>query len=206
MTLHWHQQPSKCKAIVGPLALWLCIATLISGCSGTPVSLNYYLLHPTGLSVERTTPPIMVTVDKIHLPDYLKHRGLVYQTSDTNIHISTSHLWAEPVEEGMLKTLKQSLLKEGVRLVRADQYEGENPIHLSLYINDFVSTYSGVVILTGEYTLVSSPGVPHVVPFSFRTPLAHDGFSASVSAMREALDSLASTVAKAITKDVGADN
>lgn len=66
----------------------LCITIFsLMACSGTPSSLTYYLLHsPSSGAMSETYPTTakLVIIDRITLPEYLKHRGLVYQTSDTN--------------------------------------------------------------------------------------------------------------------------
>lgn len=87
--------PSLSTAKVLFIGVFALSACLLSACSSAPRSLTYYLLHTTGDTPYAAQETTSVVLDKITLPEYLKHRGLVYQTSDTNLHISTSHLWAE---------------------------------------------------------------------------------------------------------------
>ncbi|PRO68214.1 PqiC family protein [Alteromonas gracilis] len=165
---------------------------LIQGCTSAPTSLNYYLLHSTdSMPLKQSAAKQIIVLDKITLPDYLKHRGLVYQTSDTNLHISTSHLWAEPVEEGLTKVLSSALADKHISLNRGDQYSKEESTHVSLHIGDFISTYEGEVVLSGQYTISSTTDGTSIHPFKFKASLDSDGFSSSIKAMRNTVTQLA---------------
>ena len=165
---------------------------LLQGCTSAPTSLNYYLLHSTdSMPLKQGDIKQIIVLDKITLPDYLKHRGLVYQTSDTNLHISTSHLWAEPVEEGLTKVLSSALADKHISLNRGDQYSKEESTHISLHIGDFISTYEGEVVLSGQYTISSAEDGASIHPFKFNASLDNDGFSSSIKAMRNTVTQLA---------------
>lgn len=166
--------------------------SFLSACSSAPNALTYYLLHATnGASVLEREAKQSIVLDKVTLPEYLKHRGLVYQTSDTNLHISTSHLWAEPVDEGLTKALASALKANNVALVRPDHYASEKAPHISLYINDFVSTYEGEVIFSGQYAISRASEAASIHSFTFKAPLSNDGFASSIKAMRSAIEKLA---------------
>lgn len=173
----------------------------LSACSSAPSSLTYYLLHTTDDATYVTQEDrTVVVLDKVTLPEYLKHRGLVYQTSDTNLHISTSHLWAEPVDEGLTKALTSALVAQRVSLIRPDHYTSEEVIHLALYISDFVSTYEGEVIFSGQYVITQVSGKAQIHRFVFKAPLENDGFSSSIKAMRSTIGKLAEDVKKTANK------
>lgn len=183
------------------ICVFMLVTCLLSACSSSPRSLTYYLLHSTGdasYTTEETSKTVIL--DKLTLPEYLKQRGLVYQTSNTNIHISTSHLWAEPVDEGLTKALTNKLVKQSISLVRPDHYASEEAIHMALHINDFVSTHEGEVIFSGQYVITRVSGEVSVSPFLINTPLENDGFSSSINAMRNAIAQLAKNIKKTINK------
>ena len=191
-------QPTGKALFIGVFALFACV---LSACSSAPRSLTYYLLHTTGDSAYTVNKAsTAVVIDKITLPEYLKHRGLVYQTSDTNLHISTSHLWAEPVDEGLTKALTSALASKQVSLLRPDHYASEEAIHMALHLNDFVSTYEGEVVLSGQYVITHVKGQTQSYPFLFKTPLEDDGFSPSIKAMRNTIQQLAEDIRKTVTK------
>lgn len=181
------------------MALPLLASMLLIACSGTPSSLTYYLLHsPANSSNEEATATVVI--DAVTLPEYLKQRGLVYQISDTNLHISTKHLWAEPIDEGLTKALKHALSKRGISLVPRDHYASQPSTKISLHINDFVSSHTGEVIFSGEYVISLSDNSIKHTPFHLRTTLPNDGFSSSIDAMREAIDELSAMIAKEVAQ------
>jgi len=173
---------------------------LLSGCSSSSTSLNYYLLHSTAYSasVQKSDSPVSLTIDKLVIPEYLKQRGLVYQISETNIHISTKHLWAEPLDEGIFKVLRSELSQRNIKLMKQTDYaRGTLPnakARISLVINDFISTYNGDVVFSGEYVVTSGEVSLGHRPFVFNAPLQNDGFDASVKAMRSALTQLSEQI------------
>ena len=185
------------------LAGFLCVLVLfMGGCSSSSSSLNYYLLHSTSathsVNAQANQTPALLTIDKLVIPEYLKQRGLVYQISETNIHISTTHLWAEPVEEGIVKVLRSALSSKGVKLLKqADYARGSVPAanhRISILINDFVSTYGGEVILSGEYVITAADSEAMHQSFMFKAPINHDGFEASIKAMRATLNQLSEQI------------
>lgn len=177
------------------------VVIFIVGCTSASTTLTYYVLHAVNASQAKPSKEFTyLKLEHFVMPEYLKQRGLVYQTSETNIHISTTHLWAEPVDLGIKKTLKQALSHRGVYLSDNEQYHASNTTHVALHINDFISRFDGEVLLSGEFIVLRSasdanPTVSSVTPFDIRVPLQHDGFSASINAMRVSLTQLASQIA-----------
>ena len=180
------------------------LLSALSGCTSTQSALSYYLLHSAVASEqsesssqssadlsEQYTP---LLISSITLPDYLKHRGLVYQISDTNLHISTTHLWAEPFEEGLLKTLREQLTNNNLIMLTNKDYQGQSVVELSIHVSDFISTFNGNVVLKGHFVVSSQLPEKGRYPFSIETQLEQDGFSASVIAMRRALAVLSTKI------------
>jgi uncharacterized lipoprotein YmbA len=180
------------------------LLSALSGCTSTQSALSYYLLHSAVASEqsesssqssadlsEQYTP---LLISSITLPDYLKHRGLVYQVSDTNLHISTTHLWAEPFEEGLLKTLREQLTNNNLIMLTNKDYQGQSVVELSIHVSDFISTFNGNVVLKGHFVVSSQLPEKGRYPFSIETQLEQDGFSASVIAMRRALAVLSTKI------------
>ena len=180
------------------------LLSALSGCTSTQSTLSYYLLHSAVASEQSESSsqssadlseqytPLLIT--GITLPDYLKHRGLVYQISDTNLHISTTHLWAEPFEEGLLKTLREQLTNNNLIMLTNKDYQGQSVVELSIHVSDFISTFNGNVVLKGHFVVSSQLPEKGRYPFSIETQLEQDGFSASVIAMRRALAVLSTKI------------
>lgn len=179
------------------IALAALLALFVFGCASSNSSLHYYLLHNTSQAKpnvdlkERT----MVVLHKITLPDYLKQRGLVFQMSETNLHIATAHLWAEPLDEGITKSLSNALRLKDVALILHGSANRPAQPTLTLVIDDFIPTWEGDVVLSGSYTLLQASNSIIAKEFYYTIPLEGDGFSMSVQAMRKAIGDLANDIA-----------
>lgn len=191
-----------CKVIRARLIFAAFLGASLVGCASSGSALQYYLLHSTTSSFanEYETPPHRLLINKIILPDYLKQRGLVYQTSSTSLHIATDHLWAEPLDEGITKSLKASLRSQGVMLVTHNMNAKEANDYLTLQIDDFIATWQGDIILSGQYTVKHIDESQSARNFEYILPLAVDGFPASIEVMREAIHALAENIASEVTK------
>lgn len=179
------------------VSIFAMLTCFLTACGSASTPLTYYLLHATNdVSFESRNVKLTIALDKVTLPEYLKHRGLVYQTSDTNLHISTRHLWAEPVDEGLTKALTSALVSNDIALTHPDHYNSKSAetIHMSLHITDLVSTYKGEVIFSGQYLITRTSEETSTHSFVFKSPLNDDGFSSSIKAMRLAIEKLAKDI------------
>lgn len=184
------------------LILALLVSTSLIGCASSGSALQYYLLHSTTSpsATQQAPNSHRLLINKIILPDYLKQRGLVYQTSSTSLHIATDHLWAEPLDEGITKSLKASLRTQGVMLVTHNMNAKEANDYLTLQIDDFIATWQGDIILSGQYIVKHIDESQSATDFEYTLPLAVDGFPASIEVMREAIHALAENIASEVTK------
>jgi uncharacterized lipoprotein YmbA len=175
------------------------LGTTLTGCATSAPPLSYYLLHDAAKNnVSLDTPDALVLINRVVLPDYLKQRGLVFQTSDTGIHIATDHLWAEPMTEGLTKSLRDSLTTHNIELITHAMGAQEVDAYLTLRVDDFIASHQGDIILRGEYFLSYSEEIDESARFYFTFPLPRDGFNASVKEMRLALAALADKIASDI--------
>lgn len=183
------------------MAFILACIFITAGCASSDNTLKYYLLHPTYTTSNNTAiqPHNELLLKQIIVPEYLKQRGLVYQTSATNIHIATDHLWAEPIEEGITKTLKQAFQPLGITLTTSQTSSKNNVSSVILRIDDFIATWHGDVILRGQYDLLNPSGSAHIMHnFHLILPLEDDGFSSSVEVMRLAINQLSEQIVNAL--------
>jgi len=184
------------------LILALLVGASLIGCASSGSALQYYLLHSTTSpsATQQDSSPHHLLINKIVLPDYLKQRGLVYQTSSTSLHIATEHLWAEPLDEGITKSLKAALRTQGVMLVTHNVNAKDINDYLTLQIDDFIATWQGDIILRGQYVVKHIDDSQSAKDFEYILPLAVDGFPASIEVMREAIYALADDIANEVTK------
>lgn len=167
------------------------------GCTSSVAPLKYYVLHApdTNTKIVSDEARQRVKLKSIILPDYLKQRALVVQTSSATLHFSTSHVWAEPLNKSIRQALSAALWKENRILVVPDDVYTDSYPHTGLYIqiDDFLSTYDGEVLVKGQYWLdnVESPQVHH---FDYRQTLQEDGFEHAVEKMRVLISDLANGI------------
>ncbi|WP_181898442.1 PqiC family protein [Alteromonas aestuariivivens] len=174
----------------------------LCGCASKAPSFQYYVLHqPESLAATPATPNQSVILNSLQLPDYLKQRGLVMQTSATQLHFSTLHLWAEPLDNGMTQALRNSLMENsGVLIAPLDMAELSSATRITVLVEDFVATHNGEVVLKGQYWLTYPSKSPQVFLFDFRLPLTQDGFSHAVEQMRKLVDTLGQDIARHLSE------
>ena len=178
------------------IALIVCV---LAGCSSKPTLLNYYTLHDP--QTHSKTAPLsksvkQVEMARVKLPDYLKQRNLAFLLSDTQLHFAPQHVWAEPLYDGVYQSLGKSLMRNhGIYATPNMKYDAdETSLKVRIQIDDFISSYDGQVVLSGQYW-VDHNGEESVYLFYFTLPLEEDGYPHTVRKMRAALTLLAADVA-----------
>ncbi|TCO75943.1 PqiC family protein [Chromatocurvus halotolerans] len=93
----------------GPYFQTLCylLAMTLGGCA-TPAAVDYLTLtSPAQAAIRSDAPP--VSVGPVTLPEYLKRSALARRDSEGALHYSVSELWAEPLDQGIQRTLIEIL-------------------------------------------------------------------------------------------------
>ncbi len=178
------------------IAGYIILLGLLSGCASQAPRLQYYVLHSPAEQPVKTQPAVSLTLDQLILPEYLKQRSLTMQTSSTTLHYSPTHVWAEPVQHGVVQSLTRALHERGVAVLPAGQHRGDvTPATLSIQIDDMIATWQGEVVLKGHFWLdeTAAPGVRQ--RFDYRAPLDDDGFSHAISQLRVLIAQLADDIA-----------
>ena len=182
----------------------IAVLILLTGCASEPARLNHYLLHSTSEAEAEAAKPgeHYINMGQVILPDYLKQRGLAYQTSATQVQLSSQHLWAEPLQSGVVQVLERGLWKQAaITVVPASARAGEPVASLSIQVDNFIASYRGDVIFSGKYWLETESGSPLVRRFAYTLALERDGYDHTVEKMREALHLLARDVAAQVVKE-----
>lgn len=177
------------KWITGAAVLFL------AACSNKPIGLNYYLLHEPTLMMSESTADISqqptIILRSLSIPDYLKQRNLSLQLSESEMHFSSKHVWAEPFGQDFSVALSESLsAKHKMRLQRQSKWTNDvQPEYiLDIQLDDFIPTYDGKLVLKGKFRLEREGAAPQIVKFNYWLPLSQDGFAFSVSQMRLLID------------------
>ena len=125
------------------VAFSIIMAFVLAGCSSRPVSMNYYLLHepvqPSETQDITTWPSIELR--SLSIPEYLKQRSLIVQLSPSELHFSPQHVWSEPVEQGVVQSLKDNLAtshKFRLQTQRLWTNSAQSGYILDISIDDFI--------------------------------------------------------------------
>jgi len=172
---------------------------LLSACSNTTKqTAQYYLLmsdsNTGGQKSRDNAVNIKLYLQNIRLPQYLKQPKLVILKEGNQLHFSHYHLWAESVEQGISKIVKQQLPQvTWFNKMHADA------ISLVIEVDDFYPTTQGEVILKGRYWLQQGEKIK-LINFSYTTSLESDGFVNAVKQMQSLLILFSADIEKAAIK------
>lgn len=178
------------------------LPVIITACSSKPIVLTHYLLHqpmpestPVNADIYSRTP---ILLRSITTPDYLKHRNLSIQTSNNTLHFASQHVWAEPFANSFVFALTSELTEHhNLHLERNEAWitNPQNTAILDIRLQDFIPTYNGNVIATGDFRLELGQGGEVLMRrFHFSLPIEQDGFSHSVATMRKLISQLANEI------------
>ncbi len=193
----------------------LCLAS----CSSTSDTLEtkYYLLNSPSInksisliSTDSEQPKKKEVVLIIEVAEYLQQPFIAMQIDEHSLYYAQSHLWAEPLKSDIMVALalelNNSSSTNNYTLVKgnAARYPSNK---LFITIEHFHASKTGNIILTGNFQWVDKAIndenqqliQPPQQPFYLETALEVDGFTHSVSKMRELLTQLAIDLNKVVS-------
>lgn len=176
----------------------------LSGCGTQPSNLQFYMLHsPDSDNTKALAADApMVIFGQIVFPEYLTQRNLSILTGSTTVHFSPKHVWAEPIAAGFAQALEENLRRQGIRgLSKSLNYPITSSTKvINIKVEDFIPTYNGKVILSGQYWFDSNEHLASSLPvdFNYSLTLQQDGFAYSVEKMRELVVLLSQDIASSI--------
>ena len=95
------------KTTVLRLVLLVLAAALTGGCGSTPPTEYYVLSAQAPAGAHRTRPSIGIV--ELGVAEYLQRPEMVIMQSANQVRLRDYHLWAEPLEEGVQRTLVLNL-------------------------------------------------------------------------------------------------
>lgn len=184
------------------LALGCVFAGMPGGCA-TPVAVDYLTLSsPPQAAIRSAVSP--VSLGPITLPDYLKRNGLARRDSDGALHYSASELWAEPLDQGIQRTLVE-MLSDALDGTRVTNFPGPSALQahygVSVSVRRLEATDSVVAMAATWRILPTSSVAPSPTlrgQFSREETLASPSGPAVARAFSELLHALALEIAAAI--------
>lgn len=174
-------------------------AFLISACSSPPVQPSYYLLRPDQLPAGGPlTPSKTFALDDIHVAAYIDQPGMLLETADGEVRAARHHLWAEPVQDGLLSFLRQEISRlSGENLLPAAAPPGASRINIR--IDQLHGTRDGRALLVAYWWLETAAGSVSAEQFVAREDLQSDGYAALAHAQKQLLSALAARIAAALS-------
>ena len=173
------------------------LTILLSACSSQSSTIKYYLLHsPTETRTADLSQSVAVKLSKLSIPDYLKQRGMPLILDTNQVHISKTHVWAEPFDSSVKKLIEYAL-EPDYSLVTS-QREETSAISLQIEILHLVPNAQGDVAFSAKYRIFSDDKLIVSKAYAQSYPLKSDGYSHAVDVYREAIFNLVLEIKKHI--------
>jgi uncharacterized lipoprotein YmbA len=177
----------------------------LAACASTPATIEYYRFDPANSANTAAISDTAKTVvlDAIELPGFLSQPGLVMQSGDNEIRISTTHLWAERLDKALPRLLARKLQSRTTEFVfyeRDSDWAATTDYLVRVRIDNFQPTTAGEVITSGSIQLMDAisgqPSPPR--NFSYSRDLRADGYAGAVVQMDQLLGQIADLIIEAL--------
>ena len=188
---------------------------LASGCSLTGGSdpVQYYVLTSQaelGDGSARSATEFSVGVGPVSLPDYLHRPQLVTRLSDTELQIDDFSRWAEPIEAGFMRLLRENLsVALGASVQEYPWYSTRAPtLAVSVDVVRFELTAAGTADLICRWEISRAATRERLfTKLSVITEPADSVVSVSVAAMSRVMDQLSREIVVELRRvGMGAEN
>lgn len=191
----------KVKRFLLPVSLFGVGASL-AGCAGSPAVPDHdYLIRPQKLMVSSGSRSA-VLLKPVTVAPYLSQKGIVVQTSSSEIHVAKHHRWAEPLDEALERYLQVSVANQADLAVEsAPLTTVTETATVTVRVNQLHGTETGQVRLVADWK-VDRPDQDGVL-YSFDESVTQstDGYPSLVAAHTVLLDELGGAIAKSLEAD-----
>ncbi|MGI2261529.1 PqiC family protein [Shewanella sp. GXUN23E] len=182
------------------------LTLLLTACSSAPQPTQYYLLKPQADTVATAYvagKPLLIMAP-VTMDSLLTQGGILYKTSDNEAVVAKQNLWAQSPDSQLTNRIVT-----GLRASQQHYWPVTNMPELAttqaptllVDVQAFNGDYRGEAILSGEWSLIGADGrLLDSHPFSYREPLASEGYSALVDALSTASDKLITDLARKLAR------
>ncbi|SDW27561.1 PqiC family protein [Marinobacter mobilis] len=152
-------------------ALACLFAVLLAGCSQAPVIPPPGYLLPGATAIGAHS----VTVE-VRLAGYLDQGGIVYQLSNSELHLARQHRWAEPLDSQLERSLHAALASHdlpdsGQLVVSLSQFQGVQ------------SDGGDQAVIRGVWLFSKAGEAPRQGTISWQAPVPADGYPTLVETL-----------------------
>jgi uncharacterized lipoprotein YmbA len=180
------------------------LALLAFGCAGAPPP-GYYTIGaiPPSSPAASVTPPAVISVGPVDLPDYLDRRPIVTRDNAFAVRLAGNDYWAAPLQEMVPRVLVSDL---AMRLP-ADRIEGFPQIsdsvgdyRIVIDVSRFDVDMTGMATLVARWRLYgrNTPQPLLVADETLKRQTETTGYEAGAAALSATLGDLADRVAEAV--------
>lgn len=179
------------------------LLTLVTACAGkSPPSQNYYLLPITAPAGSmRVEVPMSVGLSRLEVAHYLKQDGIVVETLEGKIRPAHYNQWAEPLSEGLRRTLRSQISEALGYEISADTLQRSSwDVVLDTEIERLHGNLAGEAILIAHWRLVPAAAPENSVAYRFSETraLQREGYGGLVETETLLLNDLAMAIADSI--------
>lgn len=132
-----------------------CLLAVLAGCRATKPS-HYYVLDATAAGQASDATPRAVGLGPVRVAPYLDRPQIVTRPSANALSINEFHRWAEPVKDGVPRTIAANLvaLSPGTRVVLYPWRSGDDvPIKVRVDVNRLDGVLDGDARLEADWTV-----------------------------------------------------
>lgn len=183
---------------IAPLGIILAL----TGCASSGVSNNYYLLNASQTADELQQSSLdknkQLLVEPVVLADFLNQKFLVMQKNN-QLFVSETHQWAQPLAGSITQAIAEELRTDlsGWRVSKSRLNPGDRTAYtLLVAIDQFHPNDQSLVSLKGSFQVRNGNDLVIEDHFFISQVLEQDGFSQSVSQLRDLLSQLAQTISR----------
>ena len=181
---------------IAPLGLTLALA----GCASSGINNSYYLLNVSQTADELQQPSInkskQLLVEPVVLADFLNQKFLVMQKNN-QLFVSATHQWAQPLAGSVTLAITDELRADlsAWRVSKSRLNPGNRTAYtLLVAIDQFHPNNESLVSLKGSFQIRNGKELVLEDHFFIAQALEQDGFSQSVSQLRNLLSQLATKI------------
>jgi uncharacterized lipoprotein YmbA len=135
----------------------LLLTLTLVGCFGPRADpSSFFQLSPVPPPAAESPMATSVGLGPVTVPAYLDRLQLVTRLSDNQLEVNETERWAEPLDEGITRTLQENLaaLLPGSTYMRYPWYADEAPVYaLKLELRRFEGDGVGLATLEGTWSL-----------------------------------------------------
>jgi uncharacterized lipoprotein YmbA len=179
---------------------------LLLGCAaciqlgGEPQQQHYYLLTPQAEVNSGEQTSLNLLFDQIEFPAYLDRPQLVTRNPLNEIEISTTARWGEPLQDNLVRVLKENLQRRmsGLRISNYPwQPNNNNSLLLKLTVNQFDGVLGQRTNVDIRWSLAETATAQVLAQNHFRAGIPVGASPAAlVAAFNEALDQLSAAISR----------